>query len=74
MGAPELFIHPIATDWFLSAAPLFQIESGNGLTAGGRIGTRIPITLGILSLIPTATVDFIGGEHNVILGLGVKIQ
>ena len=73
LGAPEVFVHPIATDWFLSAAPLFQIGTGAGLSAGARLGTRIPITLGIFSLIPTATVDFIGGAHNVILGLGVQI-
>ena len=71
LAAPMVYLHPIASDWFISAAPLFEFNSG--VTVGGRVGTRLPITLGMVSVIPSASVDFIGGRQNFIFGLGVQI-
>jgi hypothetical protein len=73
LGAPMVFLHPIASDWFISAAPLFQVVTGSGLSVGGRFGTRIPLTFGFLSFIPSATVDFVNGGRIVSLALGVQI-
>jgi hypothetical protein len=71
LAAPMVYLHPIGNDWFISAAPLFEFNSG--VTVGGRVGTRLPITLGMVSIIPSASVDFIGGRQNLIFGLGVQI-
>jgi len=71
LAAPMVYLHPIGNDWFVSAAPLFEFNSG--VTVGGRVGTRLPITLGMVSIIPSASVDFIGGRQNFIFGLGVQI-
>ncbi len=73
LGAPMVFIHPIANDWFVSAAPLFQVVTGSGLSVGGRLGTRIPMSFGLLSLIPSGTVDFVNGGRIVSVALGVQI-
>ena len=71
LAAPMAYLHPIGTDWFIAAAPLFEFNSG--VTVGGRVSTRLPISVGIISFIPSGSVDFIGGRQNFIFGLGVQI-
>ncbi|NDG84732.1 MAG: hypothetical protein EBX52_06795 [Proteobacteria bacterium] len=71
LAAPMAYLHPIGTDWFIGAAPLFEFN--NGTSVGGRVSTRLPITIGIVSIIPSGSVDFINGRQNFIFGLGVQI-
>lgn len=71
LGLP-VFVHPLSTDWLLLAAPIVEI-SGGGASAGARLGTRVPIPLGGISLIPSLAVDFINGNENLIFGLGIEI-
>jgi hypothetical protein len=72
IGAPEIFIHPFATDWLISTAPIVMFGSGIETSVGVRVGTRIPIPLGDITLIPTFAVDFINGGQNYIYGLGFQ--
>ncbi len=71
LAAPMVFLHPIGTDFYVSAAPLFRFSSG--VDAGVRVSTRLPVSLGVVSIIPSGSVDFIGGRQNFIFGLGVQI-
>jgi len=73
IGAPEGFVHPLGTDFFVSAAPLFEFSSGFSTQVGVRFGTKIPLPLGVLILIPLASVDFINGGTNFSFGLGIQI-
>ena len=69
IGVPEVFLHPFTTEFFVSAAPMIQF--GSGTDVGVHFGTRLPIPLGIVSLIPTAALELIAGQTNLILGLGI---
>ncbi len=71
LAAPMVYLHPIGTDFYVSAAPLFRFSSG--VDAGVRLSTRLPISLGVVSIIPSGSVDFIDGRQNFIFGLGVQI-
>jgi hypothetical protein len=71
LAAPMAYLHPIGTDWFIAAAPLFEFNSG--VTVGARVSTRLPVSIGMVSVIPSGSVDFIGGRQNFIFGLGVQI-
>ena len=73
IGVPEGFVHPIATDWYISASPIFEFASGYKTQVGARFGTRVPLPIGILTLIPSVAVDFIGGGTNYIFGFGISI-
>lgn len=71
LGLP-VFVHPLATDWLLLAAPIVEISASN-VSAGARFGTRVPIPLGAISIIPSIAVDFINGNENLIFGLGFEL-
>jgi hypothetical protein len=71
LGAPEVFLHPFATDFLLSAAPLIKISDTTSV--GVRLGTRIPIPLGLITLVPIFAVDLISGGPDYIYGLGFQI-
>ena len=73
IGVPEVFVHPLGGDWYINAAPIFEIGTNIGTHVGLRIGTRVPIALGAISLIPQVAVDFIDGQRNLILGFGIQI-
>mgnify|MGYP000555958411 CR=1 FL=1 len=73
IGLPEVFFHPLSNGWYINAAPIAQFASGYSTHFGVRLGTRIPIELGALSIIPQVAVDFINGGRNLIFGLGISI-
>jgi hypothetical protein len=73
LGAPEIFFHPLATDWLLSASPIVEFGSEIETHLGIRLGTRIPIDLGALTLVPTFAVDVISGGPDLIFGIGIQI-
>lgn len=73
LGIPMVFVHPLAGDWFVSASPIMETSSGLDTAFGVRLGTRIPLPLGILIFTPTFSVDFIRGGRNYIFGLGIGI-
>jgi hypothetical protein len=73
LAVPEVFVHPFSTDFLLSAAPLFEFGGLTGTHVGCRLGTRLPIPLGVIALVPTLAVDLISGGPNYIIGLGIEI-
>jgi hypothetical protein len=73
VGVPEIFLHPLTTDWYINAAPIAQFGSGRDTQYGVRVGTRAPLTFGVLSVVPSVNVDFINGQKNWFFGLGVGI-
>jgi hypothetical protein len=72
LGAPELFVHPLAGDWFVSASPLIELGGGMASNLGMRLGTRIPLPMGVFTLVPSLALDFINGGHDAIFGLGIQ--
>ena len=73
VAVPQGYFHPLAGDWYINAAPLFQFGGGMGTHVGARIGTRMPLNLGALSIIPQVNVDFINGGRNLLFGVGLAI-
>lgn len=73
VGLPELFVHPLAGDFFVAGSPLMETGSEVGTHFGVRLSTRLPIPLGILIFVPSFAVDFINGGRNYWLGLGIAI-
>ena len=72
IAAPMLYLHPLAGDWFVAAAPLFDFQSGAGMAAGARLATRVPLPLGLFVLVPSFSVDFIRGGQAYLFGLGLQ--
>lgn len=72
IGLPMVYFHPLENDWYINASPIAQFGTGN-TEYGVRFGTRIPIELGPVAIIPQASVDFIGGRKYLIFGLGIGI-
>lgn len=72
LGAPQVYFHPLAGDWYINAAPMFQFGGGS-TQVGARIGTRVPLLLGSVLLVPQVAVDFIGGGQNWWYGLSIGI-
>ncbi len=72
LAVPDVFFHPFTGDFLVSAAPLLEFGSGTGTNLGVRLGTRIPIPLGLISIVPSFAVDFINGGHDYIIGLGIS--
>ena len=72
VGAPAVFFHPLGGEWFVSATPLFEFTSGSN-AVGSRFGTRIPLPLGPLLLVPTGAVTFIRGTKYYFFGLGISM-
>jgi hypothetical protein len=73
LGAPSVYFHPFATDFLVSASPVVEFGSGIGTNVGVRFGTRIPIPLGVVTLVPTFAVDVISGGPDFIYGIGIQI-
>ena len=72
LALPEIFLHPFTTDLYVSASPLLEMSSAK-TSAGFGLGTRIPIELGVVGVVPQLSVDFINGRQRYIFGLGVHI-
>jgi hypothetical protein len=72
IGVPGVYLHPLATDFLVSGTPIIQFGSSVGTNVGVRLGTSVPLPLGVLTLIPTFAVDIISGGPNYILGLGLE--
>jgi hypothetical protein len=72
VGLPEGFLHPLGGEWYLSAAPIIEFGGGFNTEVGARIGTRIPLPLGAIELIPTFAVDFINGGEDYLVGIGIQ--
>ena len=70
LGVPEVFFHPMAGTWVITASPIFQFYSGNTDT-GVRLGTRFRLPAGLFTLLPSVAVDFINGVHQYTFGLGI---
>jgi hypothetical protein len=72
LGAPEVFWHPFETAFLISAAPLFEFGDSDGTHVGVHFGTRIPISLGQVKLIPIIGVAFIDHTTRPDFGLGIE--
>jgi hypothetical protein len=73
IAIPDVFFHPLAGDWYVSAAPLIEFGSSAGTNVGVRLGTRIPLPLGPITLVPSFAVDLMNGWQNYIFGLGLQL-
>lgn len=73
LAVPQGYLHPLAGEWYINAAPLFQFGGGLGTHLGIRVGTRLPLHLGALSIIPQVNIDFINGGRNLLFGIGIAI-
>jgi hypothetical protein len=71
LGIPDVFLHPLASELLVSAAPLMEFGADVGTHVGVRLGTRIPLPLGVISFIPEASVNIISGGPHYIFGLGI---
>jgi hypothetical protein len=72
IAVPDVFFHPFASEFFLSAAPLLEFGSATGTNVGARIGTRVPVPLGAITLYPSFSIDFINGSEDYIFGIGIS--
>lgn len=72
IGTPQVFLHPLAGDFYVAASPLFQFGSGTGTHVGARLSARVPLPLGLFILVPSVAVDFINGYRHYIFGLGLQ--
>jgi hypothetical protein len=72
LAVPDLFFHPLAGEWLISAAPLLEFGQLTGTNIGARIGTRIPIPMGAVTLLPSVLLDFINGGRDWIFGVGIE--
>jgi hypothetical protein len=70
LAAPEVFLHPLGGRFYVSAAPVFQFVSSTTNT-GVRLATLVPIPLGVITILPSAAVEFINGTHLYIFGVGI---
>lgn len=71
-GLPMVYFHPLEDDWYINASPIVQFGAGD-TEYGARVGTRIPIYMGPVAVVPQISVDFIAGHRNLIFGLGIGI-
>lgn len=72
LAIPEGFLHPFGGDFLLSGAPLLEFGSFTGTHLGAKIGTRIPLPMGALTLIPEVSLDMINGSNILVFGLGIQ--
>lgn len=72
LGAPVLYFHPLRGDFYVAGSPILELGGGRS-DWGMRLSTRLPIPLGLLTLVPSAAVDFIRGGRRWWLGLGLRI-
>lgn len=72
VAVPEGFLHPFGGDFLVSAAPLLEFGSGTGTHLGARFGTRVPLPMGVLTLIPEIALDMINGSNILVFGLGLQ--
>jgi hypothetical protein len=72
IAVPDVFLHPLAGEWLVSAAPLLEFGQSTGTNLGVKVGTRLPISLGSFKVIPEFGIDFINGGRIYIFGLGIQ--
>ena len=72
LGAP-VFFHPFEGDLLFLAAPIVEFGSSITTQAGVRLGTRVPLPMGVVTIVPSFAVDFIAGGRDYIFGLGIQI-
>jgi len=72
LAVPEAFLHPLEGDWLISGAPLLEFGPGSSTNIGLKIGTRVPIPLRSVTLIPEVAVDFIANGPITVFGLGIQ--
>lgn len=72
VAVPDLFVHPFGTEFLVSAAPLLEFGPLVGTNVGAQLGTRLPIPLGPVSLVPSFAVDLISGGPSYIFGMGIE--
>jgi hypothetical protein len=73
LAAPQVYFHPLEGSWYINAAPLFQFGGGGSTKVGARLGTRLDLSLGPVSIIPQINIDFIDSGHTWIFGIGIAI-
>jgi hypothetical protein len=73
LGAPQISVHPFTTDFLVSASPIVEFGPNVGTNFGVRLGTRVPLPLGPISIVPTFAVDLISGGPDYIFGIGIGI-
>ena len=73
IGWPQVSVHPFSTEFLVSVSPVVETGGDVGSHVGVRFGTRLPIPLGVVSIIPTFAIDLISGGPNYIYGLGIQI-
>jgi hypothetical protein len=73
IGWPQLSLHPFSTEFLVSVSPVVETGGDVGSHVGVRFGTRLPIPLGAIAIIPTFAIDLISGGPNYIYGLGIQI-
>ena len=71
LGAPEIFFHPLGGDWIVDASPIMILASGMDTKIGAHVGTRLPIPLGLVTLVPIIGADFFSGGHYLSFGVGI---
>lgn len=73
LALPGAYLHPLAGDWYVSASPVFYLQSGADDRVGARFTTYMPLALNIMTLTPVFGVDVIKGGPNYLFGLGLSI-
>jgi hypothetical protein len=73
IGWPQLSVHPFSTEFLVSVSPVVETGGDVGSHVGVRFGTRLPIPVGAIEIIPTFAIDLISGGPNYIYGLGIQI-
>ena len=73
LGAPEIFLHPLGSDFYVAGSPIIEFGSAVGTHLGLRLATRVPLPLGLFFLVPSFAVDFINGQRIYWFGLGIAI-
>jgi hypothetical protein len=70
---PQAYVHPLQGSWYINLGPVLQTGGDMDAHVGFRIGSRLGITLGDVSVTPQINVDFINGGRNYIFGIGVGL-
>ena len=73
LALPGVYLHPLGGDLYVSAAPVFYMQSGVNTQVGARFMSYLPLPIGVLLLSPVVGVDLIQGGPNYIFGLGISI-
>jgi hypothetical protein len=72
IGAPEAFWHPFGSEFLISGAPLIELGQPDGTHVGVHFGTRLPLHLGALTIVPIFGIAFIESSTRIDYGLGLE--